>query len=186
MRSIPGLTTIRPADANETVAAWRVAIEKSDGPTALALSRQSLPILDGTADKAGEGVAHGGYVLADPPTGEPRAILIASGSEVALCVAAQEQLAAAGIAVRVVSLPSWELFEAQSAAYRQAVLPSSIPHRLAVEAGVPLGWERYTGSDGDILGIDGFGGSAPYKDLADKYGFTVDNVVQRVLRLLEV
>jgi transketolase len=186
MRSIPGLTTIRPADANETVAAWRVAIEKSDGPTALALSRQSLPILDSTADKAREGVAHGGYVLVDPPTGEPQAILIASGSEVALCVAAQEQLAAAGIAVRVVSLPSWELFEAQSAAYRQSVLPPSIPQRLAVEAGVPLGWERYTGSDGDILGIDGFGSSAPYKDLAEKYGFTVDNVVQRVLRLLEV
>jgi len=185
LRSIPGLTTIRPADANETVAAWKVAIEQMGGPTALVLSRQSLPILTGTAAKAGAGVGRGGYVLADPPTGDPRAILIASGSEVALCVAAQQQLAESGIAVRVVSLPSWELFETQTDAYRQSVLPPSIPQRLAVEAGVPLGWERYTGSAGDILGIDGFGGSAPYKDLANKYGFTVDNVTQRLLRLLE-
>jgi transketolase len=144
-----------------------------------------LPILAGTAARASVGVARGGYVLADPPGGDPQAILIASGSEVALCVAAQEQLAEARIAVRVVSLPSWELFEAQSEEYRQSVLPTSIPRRLAVEAGVPLGWERYTGSAGDILGIDGFGGSAPYKDLAIKYGFTVDNVVQRARRLIE-
>jgi transketolase len=185
LRAIPCLTTIRPADANETVAAWRVAIERLGGPTALALSRQSLPILAGTAEKASAGVARGGYVLSDPPDGDPQAILIASGSEVALCVAAQQQLADAQIAVRVVSLPSWELFEAQSEEYRQSVLPRSISRRLAVEAGVSLGWERYTGGAGDILGIDGFGGSAPYQDLANKYGFTVDNVVRRARRLIE-
>ena len=144
-----------------------------------------MPVLDGTAEKAREGVARGGYVLADPPAGDPQAILIASGSEVALCVAAQQQLAESGIAVRVVSLPSWELFEAQDRRVPSVGVAASIPQRLAVEAGVPLGWERYTGNDGDILGIDGFGGSAPYKDLAEKYGFTVDNVVQRVLRLIK-
>ena len=185
LRSIPGLVTLRPADGNETVAAWRVAIERTEGPTALALSRQSLPILAGTDERASAGVARGGYVVADPPTGDPQAILIASGSEVALCVAAQERLAESGLAVRVVSLPSWELFEDQSEDYRQSVLPASISRRLAVEAGVALGWERYTGSTGDILAIDGFGASAPYEDLAASYGFTVDNVVARARQLIE-
>jgi transketolase len=185
MRSIPGLVTIRPADANETVAAWRLAVERREGPTALALSRQRLPILEATADKAGPGVARGGYVLADPASGEAQLILIATGSEVGLCVAAGERLTGEGVAVRVVSLPSWELFEEQSPEYRRTVLPPTIDARLAVEAGVTLGWHRYVGDAGDVLGIDGFGGSAPYKDLAAHFGFTVDNVVQRARRLLE-
>ena len=183
MRSIPGLTTLRPADANETVAAWKIAIERSGGPTALALTRQGLPILEGTA---AEGVARGGYVLADPPAGDPQAILIASGSEVALAVEAQQKLAESAISVRVVSLPSWELFETQTSDYQESVLPASIPKRLAIEAGSPIGWRRYAGDKGDILAINGFGGSAPYKDLAKKYGFTVDHVVQRVQQLLDV
>ncbi len=184
LRSIPGLTTIRPADANETVAAWRVAIENR-GPTALALSRQSLPILQGTAEMASEGVARGGYVLAEAAGDEPQAILIGSGSEVALCMAAREELARAGVAVRVVSLPCWSLFDAQSQEYRESVLPSTMTRRLAVEAGVTLGWDRYTGAAGEVLGIDGYGGSAPYQALAEKHGFTVENVVQRVQRLIE-
>jgi transketolase len=185
MRSIPGLVTIRPADANEATAAWRVALERREGPTALALSRQSLPILEATADKAGRGVARGGYILADPASGEPQLMLIATGSEVALCVAASQQLATQGIATRVVSLPSWELFEMQPQKYRQTVLPATIGARLAVEAGVTLGWHRYVGDAGDVLGIDGFGGSAPYEDLAASFGFTVDRVVERARRLLE-
>ena len=186
MRAIPGLTTIRPADANETTAAWKVAIERLEGPTALALSRQSLPVLSGSSERAKEGVSRGGYILIDPPTGSPQAILIASGSEVALAVAAQEQLAESGVAIRVVSMPSWELFEAQDQEYRQSVLPNSIHQRLAIEAGSPIGWERYAGTQGDILAIEGFGHSAPYKDLVERYGFTVNNVVQRTLGLLEV
>lgn len=185
LRSIPGLVTIRPADANETVAAWRVAIERTAGPTALALSRQSLPILEATADQARDGVARGGYVVSDPPAGEPQVILIATGSEVSLCLDASEKLADEGIAARVVSLPSWELFEEQTREYRDSVLPPSIPLRLAVEAGVTLGWRRYVGDAGDILGIDGFGGSAPYRDLATDFGFTVANVVERTRRLVE-
>ena len=185
LRSIPGLTVIRPADANETSAAWRIAVERSSGPTALALSRQGLPILAGTEENAEHGVAHGGYVLADPPAGEPRVILIASGSEVSLAMKAWQVLADDGIPVRVVSLPSWDLFDAQDTTYRDAILPPVITKRLAIEAGSPLGWERYVGTDGDILGVDGFGASAPYSDLTQRYGFTVENLVQRVKSLLE-
>ncbi len=185
LRSIPGLTTIRPADANETVAAWRVAIERLGGPTALALSRQSLPILAGTAEKASAGVARGGYVLSDPPTVIRRR---SSSPRVPRSRFAWR---------RNSSSPTPRSPSASSACrpgsssrprseeYRQSVLPRSISRRLAVEAGVSLGWERYTGGAGDILGIDGFGGSAPYKDLANKYGFTVDNVVRRARRLIE-
>jgi len=185
LRSIPGLTVIRPADANETAAAWRLAVETSTGPTALALTRQGLPVFAATAEKAPEGVARGAYVLADPPAGDPEAILIATGSEVALAIDAQLSLADSGMPVRVVSMPSWELFEAQDSDYRDSVLPPSVVKRLAVEAGSPLGWERYTGSEGDILGIDGFGASAPYKQLAERYGFTVESLVHRVQLLLE-
>ena len=185
LRSIPGLTVIRPADANETAAAWRLAVETSTGPTALALTRQGLPVFAATAEKAPEGVARGAYVLADPPAGDPEAILIATGSEVALAIDAQLSLADSGMPVRVVSMPSWELFEAQDSDYRDSVLPPSVVKRLAVEAGSPLGWERYTGSEGDILGIDGFGASAPYKQLAEWYGFTVESLVHRVQLLLE-
>jgi transketolase len=186
LRSIPGLTVIRPADANETSAAWRLAVERTSGPTALALTRQSLPILPGSDERAAQGVARGGYVLADPPADAPRVILIASGSEVSLAMEAWQSLADADIPTRVVSLPSWDLFDAQKATYRDAVLPPAITKRLAIEAGSPLGWERYVGTDGDILGIDGFGASAPYNDLTQRYGYTVENLVRRVRSLLEI
>ena len=185
LRSIPGLTVIRPADANETAAAWRIAVERTSGPTALALTRQGLPVLAGTDEKAEQGVARGGYVLADPSEGEPQIILIASGSEVSLAIEAWQALVDEGIPARVVSLPSWDLFDTQEAAYREAILPTSITKRLAIEAGSPMGWERYVGSDGEILGIDGFGASAPYSDLTRRYGFTVENLMQRVKSLLE-
>ena len=179
LRAIPGLTVFRPADANETAAAWRWIIEHRDGPVALLLSRQKLPILPGVR---AEGVARGGYVLADAE--DPRLILIATGSEVALALAAQQRLAQEGIAARVVSLPSWERFEAQPQEYRDAVLPPQVTARLAIEAGVSLGWERYVGPQGAVLGQDRFGASAPYQVLAEKFGFTVEEVVARGKKLV--
>jgi len=183
LRSIPGLTVIRPADANEVAAAWRVAIERTDGPTALALTRQGLPVLEGTAERAMEGVARGGYVLLDCD-GAPEVLLIGTGSEVQLALGAARALQADGVAARAVSLPSWELFDAQDAAYRDAVLPPSVTRRLAVEAATRLAWERYVGSGGDVLGIDGYGASAPWKRIAEEYGFTVEHVLERARRLL--
>ncbi len=183
LRAIPNLTLIRPADANETAAAWRVAIERTAGPTALALTRQALPVLTGTAERAMEGVARGGYVLADC-VGEPDLLLIATGSEVQLAMGAQERLAADGIAARVVSLPSWQLFDAQEASYRESVLPAAVTRRLAVEAATPLGWERYVGPAGAVLGVERFGASAPWKALREPYGLTVENVVARAKAVL--
>ena len=183
LRSIPGLTVLRPGDANETAAAWRVALENTSGPTALALTRQSLPTLEGTAEKAADGVARGAYVVSDCD-GEPQVLLIATGSEVSLAVAAQALLADKGVAARVVSMPCWSLFDAQDATYRESVLPNSVTRRLAIEAGSPMGWHKYVGGQGDILGIDGFGASAPMADLAEHYGFTPENVLRRVEGLL--
>jgi transketolase len=180
LRAIPGLTIIRPADANETAAAWHVTLEHRDGPVALLLSRQNLPILK-EADAAG--VGRGAYVIADAEN--PQGLLIASGSEVAVVLEAQELLAAEGIAVRVVSMPSWELFEAQPQAYRDAVLPPGVTARVAVEAGVPLGWERYVGLQGEIIALNRFGASAPYKVLAEKFGFTAQTVAARAKACLE-
>jgi transketolase len=184
LRAIPRLTVIRPADANETAAAWYVAIENRQGPTALSLTRQKLPVLAGTLERGRQGVARGGYVLADPDDGAPHAILIATGSEVALALEAHRTLAARGVATRVVSLPSWELFELQPQSYRDEVLLPDVDVRLAIEAAAKLGWERYVGPRGDVIGMDGFGASAPYQDLARHFGFTVDNVVDHVERLL--
>ena len=174
LRAIPGLTVLRPADANETAAAWRFVVEYREGPVALLLSRQGLPILPGTD---AQGVARGGYVLSDAE--KPQLILIATGSEVAVALGAQALLAGEGVAARVVSLPSWELFDAQPLAYRDAVLPPEITARVAVEAGVPFGWERYVGSQGAIVALDRFGASAPYKVLAEKFGFTAGAVAAR-------
>jgi len=171
---MPGLTLLRPADANETAAAWRVAIEHRDGPVALVLTRQKLPILEGVD---AEGVARGGYVLAD--VGEPQVLLLATGSEVELALKARELLAQEGIAARVVSMPGWALFEAQPQAYRESVLPPEITARVAVEAGVPFGWERYVGPQGEIIGLRRFGASAPYQILAREFGFTAENVAAR-------
>ena len=183
LRAIPNLVIIRPADANETAAAWRVALERRDGPTGLALTRQKVPVLFETNREAAQTVARGAYVLADS-SGIPGVVLIASGSEVHLALAARDVLAQRGIAVRVVSMPSWELFEAQPASYREAVLPPQVTARLAIEAGVTQGWERYAGPAGDVIGLEHFGASAPYKVLMDKFGFTAQAVVERALRLL--
>ncbi len=180
LRAIPGLTIIRPADAKETAAAWRVAIAHRDGPVALLLSRQNLPILEET--RAAD-VAYGAYIVAEPEN--PQVILIASGSEVSLALDAQKLLAAEGIAARVVSMPSWELFEAQPQDYRDWVLPPQITARVAVEAAVPLGWERYVGSQGQVIGLNRFGASAPYKVLAEKFGFTAQAVADRAKACLQ-
>ena len=184
LRAIPGLTVIRPADANETAGAWKVAIERQNGPTALALSRQSLPIIQQAPSLAVEGVARGAYVVADPAQGEPQLLLIASGSEVTLALDASALLAGQGIAVRVVSLPSWDLFEAQDRDYQESVLPPSLTKRLAIEAGTTLGWDRYVGTEGDVIGIDGFGASAPHQAVAEHFGLTPESVAERAKALL--
>jgi transketolase len=178
LRAIPQLTVIRPADANETASAWRVAMTRR-GPTALLLTRQALPVLAGTDD-----IACGGYVIADTE-GRPDVILIATGSEVALALAARGELAGRGVKARVVSLPSWELFDAQPQAYRDSILPPSVLARVAVEAGVPQGWERYTGAFGAVVGIENrFGASAPIQVLMEKLGFTAANVAARAAEVV--
>lgn len=184
LRAIPKLTLIRPADANETAVAWRVAIETRARPVLLALSRQDLPTLDRTRLAAADGVRKGAYVLSEAKDAQPALILIASGSEVGLIVAAAERLHGEGIAVRCVSMPSWDLFDAQPQAYRDSVLPPGVPARLAVEAGSPQGWHRYVGGRGDVLGVDRFGASAPGETVLREYGFTVDHVCARARALL--
>ena len=184
LRAIPNLIVIRPGDANETAAAWRVALETRDRPVILVLSRQELPTLDRSRYAAAQGLRRGAYVLRDAPDGKPELILLASGSEIGLIVAAAERLQAQGIAVRCVSMPSWELLDALPQAERDAVLPPSVGARLAVELGVPQGWERYTGAQGDMLGVERFGASAPAAVVLREYGFTVDNLCARARKLL--
>ncbi len=184
LRAIPGVSVIRPADANETAVAWRVALASQDHPVLLALSRQELPTLDRTRYASADGLRRGAYVLSDARDGKPQLILLASGSEVGLILAAAEQLQAAGVAVRCVSMPSWELFEAQPQDYRDKVLPPAVTARLAVELGVAQGWGRYVGDHGDMLGVERFGASAPAGVLLREYGFTVENVVARAKALL--
>ena len=185
LRAIPGLVVIRPGDANETAQAWRGAIETRDRPVALILSRHNVPTLDRKLFAAAAGCRRGAYILADAPGAKPRLILIASGSEVGLIVAAQKQLQEREIPVRLVSMPSWELFEAQPQAYRDSVLPGAVTARLAVEAGVTLAWRRYVGDRGDVIGVDRFGASAPGPVVMREYGFTVDTVCKRAMALLE-
>ncbi|MDE2310573.1 MAG: transketolase [Betaproteobacteria bacterium] len=185
LRAIPHLTVIRPGDANETAVAWRVALEARDRPVVLALTRQALPTLDRSRYAPADGLRHGAYILSDAPQAKPQLILIASGSEISLIVAAQHKLEEQNIAVRLVSMASWELFEAQSQAYRDSVLPPSVPARLAVEAGAPQGWHRYVGDRGDVLGVDRFGASASGQAVMSEYGFNVENVCKRALALLE-
>jgi transketolase len=180
LRSIPRLTVIRPADANETVAAWKVALRNRRGPVSLILSRQKLPVLDRAVHAADDGLERGAYVLADAGAAKVDLILIATGSEVALALEARTVLEAQGIGTRVVSMPSWELFDAQPQGYREAVLPPAVTARLAIEAGVAQGWYRYVGPQGDVLSIERFGASAPYQVLFQEFGFTVENIVQRV------
>ena len=184
LRAIPRLIVIRPADANETAVAWRVALETRERPVALVLTRQDVPTLDRARFAPAAGVQRGAYVLADAEGGKPDLILMASGSEVALIVAAQHKLLENNIRARIVSMPSWELFQAQSPEYRETVLPPSIAARLAVEAGVSQGWHRYVGDRGDVLAVDRFGASAPGKVVLREYGYTVDNVCRRALDLM--
>ncbi len=184
LRAIPGLTLIRPADANETAVAWKVALETRDRPVLLALTRQNVATLDRSRYASAEGLRRGAYVLSDAKDRQPALILIASGSEVGLIVSAADRLQSEGVAVRCVSMPSWELFEAQPQAYRDEVLPPGVPARLAVELGVAQGWQRYTGERGDMLGVERFGASAPAGVLLTEYGFSVDHVVARARRLL--
>lgn len=184
LRIIPGLTVIRPADANETSAAWAYAVENTSNPVALVLTRQNLPILAGTVDGAREGIKRGAYVVSDAKDGKAVAQILATGSEVQLAVKAQEALAEEGIHVRVISMPSWDLFEKQDKAYKDSVLLPDVKARLAVEMAHPMGWDKYVGDAGDILGITTFGASAPGDTVIKEYGFTVENVVSRVKALL--
>ncbi|MEO6974169.1 MAG: transketolase [Rhodoferax sp.] len=185
LRAVPNLTVIRPCDANETAVAWRVALASRDRPVALVLTRQDLPTLDRQRYAAADGLRSGAYVLLDAPNGKPELILIATGSEVSLILQAGERLQGEGIAVRCVSMPSWELFDALPRAARDAVLPPSVPARLAVEMGVAQGWRRYVGDGGDVLSVERFGASAPAAVLLREYGFTVDNVCMRAKALME-
>ncbi len=183
LRVIPGLTVIRPADANETAAAWQQALA-AKGPVALILSRQKLPVLDRGVYPPASELARGGYVLVDGGR-SPDVILIATGAEVHITLEAQKILADQGVAARVVNLPSWELFEQQDAAYRETVLPSAVTARVAVEAGVPMGWERYVGCGGQVIGMTTFGASAPGSIVLQKFGFSAANIVQKTLALLK-
>jgi transketolase len=180
LRMIPNMTVIRPADGNETVEAWRMAMKCVTGPVGLALTRQKLPVLDPAKTK---GAARGAYVL-EEATGAAKVLLLASGSEVHLAVEARKALEAEGIPTRVVSMPCWEVFKAQSADYREAVLPSAVKARVSVEAGVTFGWERWLGEGGAAIGLDHFGASAPAETLFERFGFTVENVVATAKRLL--
>ncbi|THF74802.1 transketolase [Cohnella fermenti] len=184
IRVIPGLTVIRPADANETSAAWAYAVENNDNPVALVLTRQNLPVLPGTQENAREAIKKGGYVISEAANGAPQGILIATGSEVQLAVASQKALAEQGIHVRVVSLPSWDLFDKQPKEYKDSVIPKTIKARLAIEMAHPFGWDRFVGDEGAILGIDKFGASAPGDRVIKEYGFTVENVVEQFKKLL--
>ncbi|NIA30521.1 MAG: transketolase [Actinobacteria bacterium] len=184
LRAIPNLLVLRPCDANETAVAWRVAIQTRNQPVALILTRQDVPTIDRTRFAAADGLRRGAYVLADAPNGKPDIILIATGSEVSLIVAACRKLIENKINVRIVSMPSWELFDAQAGSYRNSVFPPSIRVRLAVEAGATQGWCKYVGDGGDVIGVDRFGASAPGKVMMSGYGFTVENICKRALELV--
>ncbi|KMY42693.1 transketolase [Peribacillus loiseleuriae] len=182
LRAMPGLSTIRPADGNETAAAWKLALESKDQPTALILTRQDLPTL-ADSEKAYAGVCYGGYVISEAK-GDVAGLLLASGSEVPLAVEAQEVLAEEGIYVSVISMPSWDRFEKQTTAYKETVIPKHVKARLGIEMGASIGWSKYVGDSGDVLAIDQFGASAPYDKIIEAYGFTVENVVTRFKKLL--
>jgi transketolase len=184
LRVIPNIVVLRPGDANETAQAWSYALEYKEGPTALALSRQSIPVLDREIYSSAEGLKNGAYVLADMGEGKPEMILMASGSEVDLIVKAGERLAADGINTRLVSFPSWEIFRRQDQVYRDQVLPKKISARLAVEAGVSLGWREWVGDQGIVLAVDQYGASAPAGRIFEEYGLTVENVVKQAKKLI--
>jgi transketolase len=184
LRTMPNLVVLRPADANETVFAWKLALNRNEGPTALILTRQKVPIINQSRFASPEGVLRGGYILAEAPHGTPEVLILATGSEVHLALAAYEKLLQEGVAVRVVSMPSWEVFEAQEAAYREKVLPVKVKGRLAIEAGVSMGWERYVGFEGKVIGIERFGASAPGAVVLEKFGITAEALVDAVSEML--
>jgi transketolase len=185
LRAMPHLDVIRPADANEVVEAWRIALERTHCPVALVLTRQTVPVFDRSKYASAEGAQRGGYVLADPEDGEPELIMIATGSEVQLAIGAHEQLQEEGIRSRVVSLPCWEIFEKQDRSYRDEVLPPDLTARLAIEEAAPHGWEKWVGSEGAIMGMTTFGQSAPFKDVEAEFGFTVDGVARAAREVAE-
>jgi transketolase len=184
LRAVPGLTDFRPADANETAAAWRLALERK-GPSFFALSRQDLPVIDAAAHDVYAGVSKGAYILEDAAnSAKPQVVLIGTGAEVWPALEGAKLLAGEGIAARVVSFPSWKLFDEQSAAYKASVLPAGVP-KLAVEAGVTVGWWKYVGLDGDVIGVDRFGASAPGPKVLAEFGFTAENVAARAKKLVK-
>jgi transketolase len=185
LRAMPNLKVVRPCDANETVAAWKTALKSTGGPVALVLTRQNLPVLDRMVAGPADGLQKGAYVVSDPQDSRPDLLLMASGSEVHIVLAAAAALSGKGIAVRVVSIPCWELFEEQTEEYRRMILPVEVTSRLAIEAGSPQGWYRYVGSRGTVIGLTHFGASAPYQTLYDKFGLTTDHVVEESLKMLE-
>jgi transketolase len=184
LRAIPGLVVLRPADANEVVEAYRYVLQLRHQPAVIALSRQPLPTFDRGKYAAAAGVARGAYVMADAPSGSPEVILIASGSEVALIVKGHEALAAQGIRSRIVSMPSWDIFEQQPQSYRDEVLLPTVKARVAVEQGSVLGWDRYVGADGRVIGMKTFGASAPLKELQRRFGFEPERVVAAAMEVL--
>jgi transketolase len=177
LRAMPNLMVLRPGDANEVVEAWKIIAQLQHQPAALVLTRQAIPTFDRTKFASASGTAKGAYVLADAPGGKPDVILLGTGSEVSLCVEAYEKLKTEGIKARVVSMPSWELFERQDAAYKESVLPAAVTARVSVEMAATFGWDRYVGPKGRAIGMHSFGASAPLKDLLKHFGFTVDAVV---------
>jgi transketolase len=185
LRAIPNLWMIRPADANETAVAWKVALERTDGPVGLALSREKVPTLDRSDLAPASGLARGAYALWDSGDGEPDLILIGTGPQVGLALEAAKKIAEGGTAVRVVSMPCWELFAAEAQEYRDEVLPPGVAARLAIEPGVELGWHRWVGDRGGVVGLERFGESAPGTEVLERLGYTVDNVVARATALLE-
>ena len=184
LRAMPNMLIVRPGDANEVVEAYKIILQHRHGPSTLVLTRQAIPTLDRTKYAPASGVAKGAYVLADAAGGKPDVILMASGSELSLCVEAHEKLKVDGIKARVVSMPSWELFERQDTAYKESVLPPSVTARVSVEMATTFGWERYTGAKGKMIGMHSFGASAPLKDLLRKFGFSSDKVVAAARELL--
>jgi transketolase len=184
LRAVPGLDVIRPADANEVAEAWRCALDRTHQPVALVLTRQGVPVLDRSRYAPAEGARRGGYVLADAEGGDPEVILLATGSEVSLAIAAHEELLADGVRSRVVSLPCWEIFDRQEQAYRDEVLPPAVTARVSVEEASTIGWDRYVGPDGVKIGMHTFGTSAPLKDVQTKFGFTPDRVAETAREVL--
>ncbi|MGH9584457.1 MAG: transketolase-like TK C-terminal-containing protein, partial [Bryobacteraceae bacterium] len=182
LRAIPGLSVMRPADATETAECWAAAMQR-EGPTLFALTRQHVPHLDRAKAKNVD-VSKGAYILSEAEGGKPDVILIGSGSEVSLCMRAQEKLTGYGVKARVVSMPGWNLFEAQDEAYRESILPKALKRRVAVEAGATFGWARWTGSDGTVIGIDHYGASAPGDEIMRNFGFTAEHVTSAALRLM--